>query len=111
QSSVPNPCRNAWSFDIDRSSPSVGHPCRQMDTNPVEYWDAQARDYDGNIFSTIDEDVTGIITETLDRHAHARGTGPFSRCIDLGCGAGKYLAALSARFGTVVAYDLSPKLV
>lgn len=82
-----------------------------MDTEPVEYWDAQARDYDGNIFSTIDEDVTGIITETLDKHADARGEGPFGRCIDLGCGAGKYLAALAARFGTVVGYDLSPKLV
>merc|ERR1712232_573618 len=33
------------------------------------------------------------------------------RCIDLGCGAGKYLHRLSMNFRTVVACDLSPKLI
>lgn len=82
-----------------------------MDTNPVEYWNAQARDYDDNIFSTIDEDHTGIITRTLDRCAAPDEEGPMGRCIDLGCGAGKYLSALAARFRSVSGYDLSPKLV
>jgi len=86
-----------------------------MDTNPVEYWNAQARNYDDNIFSTIDEDTTGIITSTLDRFSRLEdeeaADGPFGRCIDLGCGAGKYLPALSQRFRQVAAYDLSPKLV
>eukprot|EP00445_Apocalathium_hangoei_P071764 CAMPEP_0204160850 /NCGR_PEP_ID=MMETSP0361-20130328/34209_1 /ASSEMBLY_ACC=CAM_ASM_000343 /TAXON_ID=268821 /ORGANISM="Scrippsiella Hangoei, Strain SHTV-5" /LENGTH=411 /DNA_ID=CAMNT_0051117183 /DNA_START=94 /DNA_END=1325 /DNA_ORIENTATION=+ len=83
---------------------------RQMDTNPVGYWDAQARDYDDNIFSTIDEDSTRIITRTLDACANTE-EGPFGCCVDLGCGAGKYLPALAARFRRVSAYDLSPKLV
>lgn len=82
-----------------------------MDTNPVAYWNEQARDYDENIFSTIDEDHTGIITRTLDRCAAPHDEGLFGRCIDLGCGAGKYLPALAARFRSVSAYDLSPKLV
>lgn len=82
-----------------------------MDTNPVEYWNAQARDYDDNIFSTIDEDKTGVIMRTLQSFASAEDEGPLGRCIDLGCGAGKYLPALAARFRKVAAYDLSPKLV
>jgi len=89
-----------------------------MDTHPVEYWNAQARNYDDNIFSTIDEDTTGIILQIIERCAGLAGEtgaleadGPFSRCVDLGCGAGKYLPALSSRFRTVAGYDLSPKLV
>jgi len=84
---------------------------RQMDTNPVGYWNAQAKDYDDNIFSTIDEDKTGIIRRTLDRFAQATPARTELHCVDLGCGAGKYLPALAARFHKVVAYDLSPKLV
>ncbi|OLQ15173.1 hypothetical protein AK812_SmicGene622 [Symbiodinium microadriaticum] len=73
-----------------------------------------ARNYDDNIFSTIDEDKTGIISQTIEAcfkvqdsefesvglrsmKACARKEGSEGRCVDLGCG--------------VVAYDLSPKLV
>eukprot|EP00405_Crypthecodinium_cohnii_P044769 CAMPEP_0206589374 /NCGR_PEP_ID=MMETSP0325_2-20121206/38876_1 /ASSEMBLY_ACC=CAM_ASM_000347 /TAXON_ID=2866 /ORGANISM="Crypthecodinium cohnii, Strain Seligo" /LENGTH=464 /DNA_ID=CAMNT_0054097903 /DNA_START=127 /DNA_END=1517 /DNA_ORIENTATION=- len=83
---------------------------RQMDTNPVAYWNEQAKDYDENIFSTIDEDTTKVITRTLDMYAN-KEEGPRGRCVDLGCGAGKYLPALASRFRHVVGYDLSPKLV
>jgi len=81
-----------------------------MDTDPVAYWNAQARDYDENIFSTIDEDATGVITQTIRRFAATDVEGPMGRCIDLGCGAGKYLHALSSSFKTVTACDLSPRL-
>lgn len=81
-----------------------------MDANPVEYWNFQAKSYDEKIFSSIDEDSTGIILRTLDTFAETQDDGPFGRCVDFGCGAGKYLPALAARFKSVVAYDLSPKL-
>lgn len=78
--------------------------------NPVEYWNFQAKSYDEGIFSSIDEDSTGIILRTLDMFAETVHEGPSGRCVDLGCGAGKYLPALAARFKSVIAYDLSPKL-
>lgn len=81
-----------------------------MDVEPVEYWNAQAKGYDQKIFSTIDEDVSGNILATLDRYGNT-DDGQAGTCVDLGCGAGKYLPALAARFGKVVAYDLSPRLV
>lgn len=77
----------------------------------MEYWDSAARNYDDNIFSTIDEDATGIITRVIDWCSRAAVQGPPSRCVDLGCGAGKYLPALSKRFPFVFGYDLSPQLV
>lgn len=83
---------------------------RQMDTNPVGYWNSQAKSYDDNIFSTIDEDHLGVISRILDKFADREDHGPMSHCIDLGCGAGKYLPDLAARFGSVMAYDLSPRL-
>jgi len=80
-----------------------------MDTQPVEYWNSQAKNYDEKIFSTIDEDVTGIITQMLDKYGCLED-GALGCCIDLGCGAGKYLPALAKRFRSVTACDLSPKL-
>jgi len=80
-----------------------------MDTNPVAYWNAQAREYDENIFSTIDEDSTGVIEQVIRQFA-CTADGPMGRCIDMGCGAGKYLRALGVKFREVAAYDLSPKL-
>lgn len=82
-----------------------------MDADPVVYWNAQAKNYDDNIFSTIDEDTTGTITRTIQYHGNVDDEGPSGRCIDLGCGAGKYLPTLAANFHWVMAYDLSPKLV
>eukprot|EP00933_Yihiella_yeosuensis_P042610 TRINITY_DN37247_c0_g1_i1.p1 TRINITY_DN37247_c0_g1~~TRINITY_DN37247_c0_g1_i1.p1 ORF type:complete len:426 (+),score=66.31 TRINITY_DN37247_c0_g1_i1:126-1280(+) len=82
-----------------------------MDTEPLEYWNSQARNYDDNIFSTIDEDYTGIITRMIERFAQPDEEGPMGECIDLGCGAGKYLPKLGKDFRKVVGYDLSPKLV
>jgi len=80
-----------------------------MEKQPLQYWNQQARNYDDNIFSTIDEDKTGIISQTIE--ACARKEGSEGRCVDLGCGAGKYLHKLAKHFQQVVAYDLSPKLV
>lgn len=82
---------------------------RSMEKQPLQYWNQQARNYDDNIFSTIDEDKTGIISQTIE--ACARKEGSEGRCVDLGCGAGKYLHKLAKHFQQVVAYDLSPKLV
>jgi len=81
-----------------------------MDKEPLDYWNHQARNYDDNIFSTIDEDSTGIISKTIERFG-CQEDGIWGRCIDLGCGAGKYLAKLGHHFRHVIAYDLSPKLI
>ncbi|CAE8694995.1 unnamed protein product, partial [Polarella glacialis] len=78
---------------------------------PLDYWNEQARNYDDNIFSTIDEDSTGIIMLMIEHFGNLEEEGPQGRCIDLGCGAGKYLPKLSKHFRRVAAYDLSPKLV
>eukprot|EP00439_Symbiodinium_sp_Y106_P039537 s1359_g4.t2 len=89
--------------------PSQRPVTRSMEKQPLQYWNQQARNYDDNIFSTIDEDKTGIISQTIE--ACARKEGSEGRCVDLGCGAGKYLHKLAKHFQQVVAYDLSPKLV
>lgn len=72
---------------------------------------SRQKNYDDNIFSTIDEDTTGTITLTIQRFGSADSEKPSGRCVDLGCGAGKYLPTLAANFGSVKAFDLSPKLV
>ncbi|CAE7220076.1 unnamed protein product, partial [Symbiodinium sp. CCMP2592] len=69
---------------------------RSMEKQPLQYWNQQARNYDDNIFSTIDEDKTGIISQTIE--ACARKEGSEGRCVDLGCGAGKYLHKLAKHF-------------
>lgn len=81
-----------------------------MEKQPLQYWNQQARNYDDNIFSTIDEDATGVILDVIRSHG-SQDDCRASRCVDLGCGVGKYLPALSKHFRQVMAYDLSPKLV
>ncbi|CAJ1380267.1 unnamed protein product [Effrenium voratum] len=96
------------------STPAAGGQrpmTRSMDKQPLQYWNQQARNYDDNIFSSIDEDANGIIAQVIERCGDIDAEGPRSRCIDLGCGAGKYLPKLARHFKTVDAYDLSPKLV
>lgn len=85
---------------------STPRTTRSMEKQPLQYWNQQARNYDDNIFSSIDEDATGVIKQVIE----ACGS-PNSRCLDLGCGVGKYLPTLSKHFRQVWAYDLSPKLV
>jgi len=80
-----------------------------MEKQPLQYWNQQARNYDDNIFSTIDEDATGIISTTIEECANELQCP--RRALDMGCGAGKYLPKLCRHFDQVVGYDLSPKLV
>jgi len=82
-----------------------------MEKQPLQYWNQQARNYDENIFSTIDEDSTGIILRIIEAYGSQDPSSVASRCVDLGCGVGKYLPQLAKHFRQVMAFDLSPKLV
>lgn len=99
-------------FGRPSSTPAVrrASTTRSMEKQPLQYWNQQARNYDDNIFSTIDEDATGVILDVIRSHG-SQDDCRASRCVDLGCGVGKYLPALSKHFRQVMAYDLSPKLV
>lgn len=70
------------------------------------YWDRVAADYDGEIFNSFASDRTGILLRRLDEFADRS-----LAAADAGCGVGKYLPALAARFARVDAYDLSAKLL
>ncbi|MEI6338185.1 MAG: class I SAM-dependent methyltransferase [Verrucomicrobiota bacterium] len=70
------------------------------------YWDRVAADYDGEIFDSFTSDQTGILARHLDQFADGS-----SAAADAGCGVGKYLPALAARFASVDAYDLSGELL
>jgi ubiquinone/menaquinone biosynthesis C-methylase UbiE len=71
-----------------------------------EYWDRLAADYDEEVFSSLDSDDRGLIRSALDGLASRRKTA-----LDLGCGVGKYVGALSERFGKVIAVDHSTELL
>ncbi len=70
------------------------------------YWDHVAGDYDGEIFDSLASDRHGVLLERLDEFADRS-----LRAADAGCGVGKYVGALAARFARVDAYDLSADLL
>jgi len=70
------------------------------------YWDRLASTYDQEVLSSFDADLSGIIARRLDELAGVKKTA-----LDLGCGVGKYIGALSERFGHVVAADHSDELL
>ena len=72
------------------------------------YWDTMARDYDGEIMSSFDEDVKKVIKRRVDDHC--RGAAA-ANALDLGCGVGKYLPLLAARCGRVLGVDISAALL
>jgi len=84
------------------------------------YWNRFADNYDGEVFSSLEEDVRGVIRAAVKAVAGAARRGAAravpvarerTRAADLGCGVGKYLVLLAAHFDHVEAWDLSPKLV
>lgn len=72
----------------------------------VAYWDRLAASYDDEVLSSFDADRHGAIRRCLGKVASRRKT-----VLDLGCGVGKYIEALSAGFGRVVAVDHSEGLL
>mmetsp|Transcript_112853 Transcript_112853/g.319220 ORF Transcript_112853/g.319220 Transcript_112853/m.319220 type:complete len:513 (+) Transcript_112853:83-1621(+) len=92
----------------------------------VEYWDNLARThtYDEKIISSADADEDGVIYAALDAAAtrarlgkeamsgkHLGGKLRELVAVDVGCGPGKWLPALSARFDHVVGLDISSGLL
>ncbi|HRJ70924.1 MAG TPA: class I SAM-dependent methyltransferase, partial [Terrimicrobiaceae bacterium] len=70
------------------------------------YWEKVAADYDGEIFDSFARARGRILTKRLDEFADASAPAA-----DAGCGVGKYLPAMSERFRSVDAYDLSSGLL
>ena len=66
------------------------------------YWNRMGRDYDGEIFDVFNEDTKGIVLDTVERYGCRRHAAS-----DIGCGIGKCLPFLAARFRTVLAVDYS----
>lgn len=72
----------------------------------VAYWDRLAATYDEEVLSSFDADRHGAIRKSLTKLA-----GPRKTVLDLGCGVGKYLEALSEGFQRVIAVDHSEGLL
>ncbi|CAD7968045.1 unnamed protein product [Amoebophrya sp. A25] len=80
------------------------------DVDNTEFWDRVAPEYDAEILSTIEEDVTTTIRKILDENAQGSKGKP-QLAVDFGCGVGKYLPALSERFSKVIGMDFSAGLL
>lgn len=72
----------------------------------VAYWDQLSATYSEEVLSSFHADRSGAIRRCLDDLG-----GPRKTVLDLGCGVGKYLQALSKRFGRVVGVDHSEELL
>ena len=72
----------------------------------VSYWESVAESYDAEIFSVLACDREGAVLACLDTVARPEHTAA-----DLGCGIGKWLPHLAARFSSVLAVDISEKLL
>jgi len=72
----------------------------------VAYWDQLATTYSEEVLSSFHADRSGAIRRCLDDLG-----GPRKTVLDLGCGVGNYLHALSKRFGRVVGVDQSEELL
>jgi hypothetical protein len=51
------------------------------------YWDTMSADYDGQIFSCLDQDRDSVIVSAINRFADEALTA-----CDFGCGVGKFLS-------------------
>jgi SAM-dependent methyltransferase len=72
----------------------------------ASYWDSLHESFEDAVFDPVGSDVRGAFWRALDRFsAGAR------RAADYGCGTGRQLPALAARFESVVGLDFAPRLV
>ncbi|MEE9257746.1 MAG: class I SAM-dependent methyltransferase [bacterium] len=69
-----------------------------------DYWDALAPSFQEEVFDPVASDLQGIILSEIRRVASKDATA-----LDLGCGVGRSLPALSGLFGQVVAVDHSAR--
>lgn len=70
------------------------------------YWDSKAKNYTGEIFSSMHEDKNGIIRKTISEYSSKNHDAA-----DFGCGTGHYVPCLASKFRKVYACDLSPELI
>ena len=71
-----------------------------------DYWDAQARHWDEEIFNSLAEDRRGVIRRAIRRAARTHDA-----VLDFGCGIGGYLPLLARSFARVHAVDWSARCV
>lgn len=89
-----------------------------LDAGQVAYWEREAGSYDEDIIDTSQEDTHGVIASEMDvavrrarRSAHGHGKPHHLLAVDVGCGPGKWLPAISDRYERVVGVDQSPGLL
>lgn len=91
----------------------------QMETETgktnVDYWDSMAKIYDTEIFNSMQEDRGRVILREMDsamQRLKDQGI-PWESitALDLGCGVGKWVPALSLRCRRVYACDVSQRLL
>lgn len=70
------------------------------------YWNRRAQDYDDEVLNSIKSDRRGIIARRLRQYAQSTKIAT-----DFGCGVGKYVPALAARFDSVYAIDFAAQLL
>lgn len=74
----------------------------------TDYWDSWAADWTGEIISSIDDDLNGVIKAAIETYCTS---GPSSLALDFGCGVGLYLPSLAERSESVLGLDISRKLI
>jgi len=71
-----------------------------------DYWDNVADSFEDEIFSVFHNDSSGLITGAIEKFGAKEKTAS-----DIGCGIGSFLPAMSERFKSVFAADISPKVI
>ena len=74
----------------------------------TEYWDNWAGNWTGEIISSIDDDLNGVILRAICKYCVR---GPSTLTLDFGCGVGLYLPALAEASEAVLGLDISRKLI
>lgn len=72
----------------------------------ASFWDEMHADFDESVFDPVGSDVNGAFWRAVDRYG--RGA---RLAADYGCGTGRQLPGLAARFDRVVGLDFAPRLV
>lgn len=100
---------------VGEAQSTDGSPIRYLDTEATyDLW-AQHYDTDGNFLTALDsQEMITLLPKFLSMLSKSPESLAQSKIVDLGCGTGRntvHLLALPADIDTIVAVDLSPKML